>query len=303
MALAHALHDGLGLPVRKTPAVLALFSGIRLTQSALTQDALRRTQGDIGQRYEQLRARGAARPVVHTDETGWRVGGEPASLMAFETDEETVYQIRPQHRHDEVAEVIPSDYGGVMVTDRGRSYDAHAFDGVKQQKCLSHIQRNISDVLGRQIGPRRGFGERLKALLREAIGLWHTYHAGGVEDFAAQARRLKQAITHQLRPRALRDPDNQRLLEGIGWHHDRGNLLRFLDDPAIEATNNRAERSLRGAVIARKVSQCSKTDRGAATFSAFSSVIKTLAQSGLEAMVEALYALFRAARLHRASPL
>ena len=32
--------------------------------------------------------------VVHTDDTGWRVGGESAFLMAFETDDATVYQVR-----------------------------------------------------------------------------------------------------------------------------------------------------------------------------------------------------------------
>jgi hypothetical protein len=48
-------------------------------------------------------------PVVHTDDTGWRVGGEPAHLMAFETEAATVYQIRPRHRHEEVQEVIPAD--------------------------------------------------------------------------------------------------------------------------------------------------------------------------------------------------
>ena len=46
--------------------------------------------------------------------------------MAFETDEATVYQVRARHRNEEVREVVPSDYGGVMVTDRGRSYDAQA---------------------------------------------------------------------------------------------------------------------------------------------------------------------------------
>ena len=61
--------------------------------------------------------------MVHTDDTGWRVGGESACLMAFETDAATVYQVRPRHRHEEVQEVIPADYVGVMVTDRGRSYD------------------------------------------------------------------------------------------------------------------------------------------------------------------------------------
>ena len=49
-----------------------------------------------------------------------------------------------------------------------------------------------------------------------------------------------------------------------------------LDDPSIEPTNNRAERALRGAVIARKVSHCSKNAGGADAFSAFTSVIRTL---------------------------
>ncbi len=35
------LHYGLGVPVRKVPAVLHLYTGVRLTQSAITQDASR----------------------------------------------------------------------------------------------------------------------------------------------------------------------------------------------------------------------------------------------------------------------
>jgi hypothetical protein len=66
-------------------------------------------------------------------------------------------------------------------------------------------------------------------------------------------------------------------LNELGWHHERGNLLRFLHEPAvIEPTNNLAERALRPAVIARKVSHCSKNERGASTFAAFKSVIGTL---------------------------
>ena len=78
--------------------------------------------------------------------------GGPAFLMASETMEATVYQVRARHRNEEVREVVPSDYGGVMVTDRGRSYDAQALSGVKQQKCLAHVLRSISEV-GR---PREG---------------------------------------------------------------------------------------------------------------------------------------------------
>ena len=35
--------------------------------------------------------------------------------MTFETDEATVYQVRSRHRNEEVRELIPTDYGGVMV--------------------------------------------------------------------------------------------------------------------------------------------------------------------------------------------
>ena len=72
--------------------------------------------------------------------------------MAFETDEATVYQVRARHRNEEVREVVPSDYGGVMVTDRGRSYDAQALSGVKQQKCLAHVLRSISEVVETKVG-------------------------------------------------------------------------------------------------------------------------------------------------------
>jgi transposase len=293
MAAAHALHYGVGIPVRKVPVVLQALTGVQLTQGAITQDALRRAEGTIGTGYAQLRAAVPEAPVVHTDDTGWRVGGEPAHLMAFETEAATVYQIRPRHRHEEVQEVIPADYAGVMVTDRGRSYDAQAFDHVNQQKCLAHILRSISDVVERETGRARAFGEQLKDCLQEALALWHRHREDPVADFKVEAEALQAELTYQLRDRRLKDRDNQRLLNELGWHHDRGHVLRFLLDPRIEPTNNRAERALRPAVIARKVSHCSQNDAGAHAFAAFTSVVRTLAKQGMDSLVEHLYQLFR----------
>ena len=67
MAAAHAWHDGSGIPVRRVPAVLAVLTGVRLTQGALTQDALRRAGGAVGIAYAQLRAMVPETPVVHTE--------------------------------------------------------------------------------------------------------------------------------------------------------------------------------------------------------------------------------------------
>jgi hypothetical protein len=123
-----------------------------------------------------------------------------------------------------------------------------------------------------------------------------------VTDFVTEAKALQEELTYQLRDRPLKDPDNQRLLNELGWHHDRGNLLRFLNDPRIEPTNNRAERALRPAVIARKVSQCSKTDRGTHAFEAFTSVVRTLTKQGIDSLVEGLYHLFQAPSIQAVPP-
>jgi hypothetical protein len=302
MAAAPVLPDGVGIPVRQVPAVVAALTGVRLTPGALTQAARRRAAGPVGTVYEQLRAAVPEAPVVHTDDTGWRVGGKPAHLMAFETEAATVYQVRPRHRHEEVQEVIPTNYAGVMVTDRGRSYDAQAFDRVDQQKCLAHILRSISEVVETKSGRACDVGEQLKALLQEALALWHARRDGTVTDFKVEAEALHAELTYHLRDRRLQDPDNQRLLNELGWHHDRGNLVRFLADPQIEPTNNRAERALRPAVIARKVSHCSKNDQGAYTFAAFTSVVRTLAKQSAEVLVEGLYHLFRTPRLQGTPP-
>ena len=94
MAAAHMLHYGVGIPVRRVPAVLRTLTGVELSQSAITQDALRRARGAVGDAYRRLRGSVRESAVVHTDDTGWRVGGESAFLMAFETDDATVYQVR-----------------------------------------------------------------------------------------------------------------------------------------------------------------------------------------------------------------
>jgi hypothetical protein len=44
----------------------------------------------------------------------------------------------------EVRELAPGDYRGTLVTDRGSRYEAGELAGVDQQKCLSHLMRNLT---------------------------------------------------------------------------------------------------------------------------------------------------------------
>ena len=287
-AVAHALHYGIGVPVRQVPKVLRELVGIKITQGALTHDALKRGRGEVGRAYKGLRATVQEASVVYTDDTGWRVGGKSAQLMVFDTDRATVYQIRPQHRNEEVRELVPSNYGGTLVADRGKSYDAEELREVAQQKCLAHILRNVVEVVETKSGRARSFGLHLKDLLRDAIDLGKRRGDYTPGVLAFQIQEIDDLITWHLRDRHLTDIDNQRLLDGIGYHHDHGRLLRFLEDPAVEPTNNRSERALRGAVIARKVSHCSKNEDGAMTFAAFTSVIRSAMKNGCVSLTDML---------------
>ncbi len=283
----------------KLPKLLETLAGVRLSQGAVTLDALKKAVAAIGTTYRNLCDSVREAPFVHTDDTGWREGGSPLWLMVFETDAATVFQIRPRHRNEEVRERIPADYAGVMIVDRGSSYEAAALAAVQKQTCLAHVLRTLSEVLETKTRGASRFAKRLKDLLQQAMAMRRERLAGPVAaDFAERARRLKWMITDHLRDRSLQDPDNQRLLNELGRWHDAGSLVRFLDDPRIEPTNNRAERALRPAVIARKVSQCTKNAGGSHAFEAWTSVVRTLAKT--HAGPDLLDALVRI--MHPAAP-
>lgn len=279
------------ITVCKLPGVLLTTTGLQVTKSAITQSTLRHGTGDgaVAKEYQRLRQAAPSQEATNTDDTGWRIGGQQAQLMVFESEDQSVYQIRRQHRNEEVREVIGDHYEGTLCTDRGKSYDAKELLDVKQQKCIGHIQRSIDEVLKSKSGPSLRFGRELKGLLKEAVSLYHDFHdpTKKLPNYEKSVRELDLRITYHLRNRVLKDPDNQRLLNEIGVHHDRGNLLRFLYDPTtVEPTNNAAERALRPAVIARKVSQCSKNDRGAEAYAAFKSVIRTFLKKGANVVEE-----------------
>lgn len=304
-ALAHTLHYGAGVPVRKLPEVLAATTGVEVTQSAITQHALKQVAPGkpVAKAVEQLHDELVTATAIHTDDTGWKVthAENPAAhVMAFESAGDpardprvTLFRIRPRHRSDEVLEVIPRDWPGTLITDRGPSYDAKALAGIAQQKCHAHIERNLAEAMMTQHPGARSLPRAIRRVLRDARDLWSSFRAGMLDERTLHARAgpLRDELSRLLAPRELRDPDNQRLVDGLGWHDDRGSLLRFLLDPDLSPTNNAAERALRPIVTGRKVSQCSKTWLGAFAHAAYVSLLRTIKRRSL-APIPTLTALF-----------
>ena len=140
---------------------------------------------------------------------------------------------------------------------------------------IAHPIRNCAKRADEKTGQARQFGRQLKDSLQRALLLPADRKDVGQKAWRKRVEALNRELTAHLRDRRLRDRDSQRLLNGVGTQHDRGHVLRFLREE-VEPTNNRGERDLRPAVIARKVSHCSKNERGARAFEAFISVLHTL---------------------------
>ena len=214
MAAAHMLHYGVGIPVRRVPTVLRALTGVELSQSAITQDALRRVQGAVGEAYRGLRESVRESAVVHTDDTGWRVGGESAFLMAFETDDATVYQVRGRHRNEEVREGCTCRLCG---SDGDRSSAELRCSGSvgceTTRRGEAHVLRSISEVVQTKVGRGRSFGKRLSGLLREAMELRESQRRGEVADYGGETERLRREVSHHLRDRPLSDRDSPRRAE------------------------------------------------------------------------------------------
>ncbi|ULH18186.1 transposase (plasmid) [Deinococcus sp. KNUC1210] len=74
------LHHGVGLPERKVPDVLHHLCGVKITQSAFNQASKRTTAAGtpMAAAYTQIKDAVQASPVIHQDDTGWRINGTQA---------------------------------------------------------------------------------------------------------------------------------------------------------------------------------------------------------------------------------
>jgi transposase len=268
LGVAAELNKKHGLTLRKTCAVLRQLFGLKLSPGGLSQ-ALGRLAGKLGPAYENLLARLRAGPYVHSDETSWWVGGPGHWLWVFANQESTVYRVAEGRGRNILVENLGADYAGVLVSDCLNIYDGV---NLHQHKCYSHHLKAISRAMEEVPS---SYLEELRAMLKAAMAL----KKAALLDTADLARRRRALEETALRllstPRSgLEEKVRMRLFK------QKDHLFTFLDHPEVEATNNLAERQLRPAVIARKVSCGNKTLSGARTFEVLASLAATCAQQG-----------------------
>ncbi len=148
------------------------------------------------------------------------------------------------------------------------------YSGQSQQKCYAHHLKAIKKAL--QLEPQSQYLLDWQALLLSAIE--HKKQQGRLsqEDYQQGLVKLSAKAAKLLHPDRA-SPIEQQVLNRLS--KQAAHLFTFLLHPQVEATNNRAERSLRPAVIQRKIACGNKTRKGADTWQVIASVVVTAEQN------------------------
>lgn len=271
LAAALSLNREAGLTMRKTCGALDRLLGLKLSPGGLAQ-AAHRLAGRLAEPWARLREEARSADVIHADETGWWLGGQGRQLWVFANPVLTLYQVRDSRARAVVHDVLGEAFGGVLVSDCLSTYDDAT---AVQQKCYSHHLRAIAKAIEACGAEGSAFLNDLKGLLKSAMLFkrlkpqvpdeeWRDIRAG-LEERAQRllAARREGAVEEAVANRLRKQQDH---------------LFTFLDHDGVDATNNLAERQLRPAVIARKLSAGNKTERGARTWEILASFAATYAQ-------------------------
>jgi transposase len=279
LTLAAILNKQMGLSLGHTRQVLSYGFGLEVSRGGLYR-ALARMADRAEPTYEGLVQTARQAPVNGMDETGWKVGGRLQWLHVAVGAQVTVYAILPGRGYEQSAMILGAAYDGFLIHDGWAPY--YRFQFAFHQSCLAHLLKRCREMA--QIAPPAAlaFPRAVEHLLRTGLELRDRYQAGEISEHGMRTVRGKlEAQLDRMLETRRRNPANHRLARHL--EHEQVWLFTFLHCLGLDATNNAAERAIRGMVIARKVWGGSRTWEGARTHQILASVLRTCWQQGQDA--------------------
>jgi transposase len=256
--------------------VEALF-GIPLslgTVANLEQEA----SAALAQPHAEAQQAVRAAPAKNADETGWRQAGQRRWLWMAATQTVAVFMVCAGRGKTALAALLGEVIHGVVSCDRWSAYNdlKPAF----RQSCWSHLKRDFQKWLDRG-GAGIPIGQAGLEAARRLFGLWRDFREG---------RLGRSELQDGLAP--VQDELHATLQTGAACEDQRvrrfcRNVLKvfptlwtFARVEGVEPTNNHAERTLRRAVIWRKVSFGNHSATGCRFAERILTVIQTLRLQG-----------------------
>lgn len=216
-------------------------------------DALERPDADLLERVRQTKA-------LNMDETGWRTAGDRRALWGVFTDRHAVLRVRDS-RHEDHAKDLLADTTAIVTSDRWWAYTHLPLK--RRQVCWAHLRRDFK-AHAEGLAAEREFGEAGLKICEQLFWAWEVFqHTGDRADLRLAIRALRREFKPILRTYSGKAP-RYKYCRGMAR-----NLLKiwaalwtFESVNGVQPTNNHAERSLRGAVIFRKLSLGTQSETG-----------------------------------------
>src|SRR5215467_2408482 len=279
LTLAAILNKQMGLSLGHTRQVLSYGFGLVVSRGGLYR-ALARLASRAEPTYDGLVEAARQAAVNGMDETGWKVGGRLQWLHVAVSAQVTVYAILPGRGYEQAMAMVGAEYDGFLIHDGWAPY--YRFQGAFHQSCVAHLLKRCREMAQIASPAALAFPRAVEDLLETSLELRDRHEQGEVSErgLAIATGKLEAKLDRML-GRRRRNPANHRLARHL--EHERLWLFTFLHCPGLDATNNAAERAIRGMVIARKVWGGNRTWNGARTHQVLASVLRTCCQQGKDA--------------------
>lgn len=230
MLIASYVKVAMRMSLENVSATMREVFGLRISEGEV-QGMLYQLSDSLGQEYERLL--GAIRNALsrNTDTTKWREGAE---AWTFVTSGEAIFHVTGSNSH-EVALDLLRKHRGTDIQDRFSTFETLASRTKNpQQYCWSHIICDAKEL-------EEFYGDEGRIIKESQQGIHEeakSFHGhGSTEDIdRLHDRMIFLQDSDYDHSRSRKFVDN--LLERRkGW------LFRFVVDPDVESTNNRAERA------------------------------------------------------------
>jgi transposase len=213
------------------------------------QKIIDRASAAIEHHYERIGTVARTSTVNHIDETSFAKKGKLQWLWVMTNATVAFFMIHP-NRSKEAFEALIRDWTGILVSD---GYGLYC-QWVERQTCLAHLIRKARELSERKNPEIARFGvwalaelQRLCHMARAqpSLGEWQAFYARFIRLITLNRDHPDEAGTFARR-----------------LQREMDSLWLFLIREGVAPTNNHAERMLRFAVLWRKRSQGTASDKG-----------------------------------------
>lgn len=240
--------------------------------------------------YQKLITALPHEPHLNGDESPTKEGPTKAWLWTFVAEAFTVFALRGSRAATAISELLGEAFAGVMTCDRAKMY----WRCGRLQWCWAHLQRDFQALVDHPDHQVKRLGRDLMRPTKELFRQWVRCRDGTITR--AELKQILTPVRQEVEALLLRgvfsgNPCLVGMCRELSDHREW--LWTFLDVEGVEPTNNAAERSLRHAVIWRKLSFGTQSAAGSRFVETMLSVIETCRQqqrSVLDYVTEAVRA-------------